>query len=114
MSIRSSGNNKKKICAIDGKQEDKHWSKHFKVHHTDIPENERSNFILKDGEDLKGEPWCDNWKETIADPKAKPINCRPGFGRGGDRKSQAGSIRGSSIQDDESAADLDQDHNYEA
>lgn len=50
------------------------------------------------GEDLLGEPWCDNWNEIVIDPTVLPINKSFKYIKGGDRKSANGSKYGSTTQ----------------
>ena len=48
---------KAKICAVDGKQEDRHWTHHWDTHHP----RETVRKELQEGQEPK-RPWCSNWK----------------------------------------------------
>ena len=64
LSQKPSTNKKRriKICAYDGKPEDKYYVYHAKIHH----DGKAKEWI--EGEPLIEEPWCKNWKEIIDGP----------------------------------------------
>jgi hypothetical protein len=47
-------------------------------------------------DELKDEPWCENWREIIADHSVIPFKKNPMYNRGG---SKAGSVRGSTVSE---------------
>jgi hypothetical protein len=47
-----------KACGVCGKVETKHWSRHWRTQHLNIPV-----FELGDGEPY--EPWCENWHAVM-------------------------------------------------
>ncbi len=62
---------KAKICAIDGKQEEDHWRRHWDTYHpSEVPRE------LEEGTDPK-KPWCQNWKDAL--DGAMPVNIRAEF-----------------------------------
>lgn len=73
MEAKQGHRNKAKICALCGKQEKEHWSRHWKGKHPLQKPQELS------AEEIPREPWCDNWKEIIASPDVAPINIRSSF-----------------------------------
>lgn len=90
-----------KICAYCGKQEAKHWSDHCKEKHG-------GNKIVWDGKsELRGTPWCSNWKEVHVGAKAENIHpsFKAGFKKGNSfhkQRSTAGSVKATSVKDNSS------------